>query len=284
MPRKRLMLVVSAIAAAAGCSLFSDLEGFSDPGQVAADAAPSGDAGSSTDAEVTPDSGDSSADAGATYRDEVLADAPIAYWPLDDAPGSTIAREIVGGRDGTAVDGTITFGGPAIAGGALQMPDQGGHLEVGDFFDLAGKTAYSIEFWAKPTLVRQFHDVLRKRDALLQGWIVYFHQLDSPTGTVALEQKYPDGGRGAYPGITPVDDRYHHYVFTYDPVLPVASRMRLYFDAVRRDGNSDDGAAKDTDVPLLIADGYVGLLDEIAIYDHALTAERVLAHFQRGSK
>lgn len=59
--------------------------------------------------------------------------------------------------------------------------------------------------------------------------------------------------------------------------------MRMYYDAVRTDGY-DDVPATHTTEPVWIRQGYTGLLDEIALYDHALTVERVQAHHQLGTK
>ena len=58
----------------------------------------------------------------------------------------------------------------------------------------------------------------------------------------------------------------------------------MYYDGVRTDGYADDNAANDTTEPVWIGEGYLGLLDEIALYDHALPVERVQAHYQLGKK
>src|SRR5262245_7005821 len=45
--------------------------------------------------------GSSSSDAGLTYRAIVLADAPVAYWRLGEAPGEITAHDETGnGNDG----------------------------------------------------------------------------------------------------------------------------------------------------------------------------------------
>lgn len=52
---------------------------------------------------------------GAAYQSRVLALAPIRYWPLDDAAGSVIARELVVGGNGTPPN--VTFGVAGIGDG-----------------------------------------------------------------------------------------------------------------------------------------------------------------------
>jgi len=215
------------------------------------------------------------------YRAAVLADAPIAYWPFDDDPGANTAREIVGGKNGDVV-GTVTFGVPGVSGTAIERPMQtDGRLDVGDDFDFAGKVPYTIEFWVKPQIVGRFGDVLDKRDTPNgKGWIAYVH--DGPG--VQLEQPVPGGGRTAYvdvPSLT--DGKFHHVVFTFDPTQPTSIRLRLFVDSVRTDGFSDDLDAADTTIVLTMASTYVGVLDEVALYDHALSADRVSAHYKLGS-
>lgn len=39
----------------------------------------------------------------ATYADEVLADEPLLYWPMDDAGGLVVADASGNGRDGAPV-------------------------------------------------------------------------------------------------------------------------------------------------------------------------------------
>ena len=52
---------------------------------------------------------------------------------------------------------------------------------------------------------------------------------------------------------------------------------------MRTNGFSDDGAADDTTETLGMM-AFVGLLDEVALYDHALTTERIAEHYELGSK
>lgn len=54
---------------------------------------------------------------GLTYQQRILALSPWAYWPLDDAAGSTSAREVVNGWAFTTLGG-VTFGTAGISAGA----------------------------------------------------------------------------------------------------------------------------------------------------------------------
>jgi hypothetical protein len=282
MPIARVAWIFVTLAAVAACSLFSDLGGFSGDG-----AAPTADSGVLLDASV--DDGSSSPpdaslviDAGpdaSAYKQAVLADGPIAYWPFDDGAGASFARETIASQNGDVI-GTLTFGVPGVDGTAVERSDTGGELDVGDHFDLAGQQAYSIELWAWPKGDGQFENILHKRDENGKGWIIYFREASA---NIQIEQTYAAGQRTTYAAIPMAKTKFHHFVFVFDPADPVESRSRVYIDNVRTNGFSDDGPADDVTKSLEMMQ-FVGILDEVAIYDHALKAERISEHYLRGSK
>jgi hypothetical protein len=270
------------LGAFAGCSLFSDLGSYSEQDPAASPA----EAGASADA---PTNGDGSSgvpdgpgiDAGpdaSAYKQAVLADQPVAYWPFDDAVGSNVAKEIIGGKNADVL-GAITFGVKGADGTAIQRSATGGYLDVGDYFDLAGHQAYSIEFWGWPKGTNEFENILNKREDG-KGWIVYFRD---GNGSVQIEQPYAAGQRTTFAPLPAPKDRLHHVVFVFDPMDPTERRQRVYIDTLRTNGFSDDGPADDVSISLTMF-GFVGVLDEVAIYHHALSSERIAKHYELGTK
>lgn len=49
-----------------------------------------------------------------SFEDFILSLNPTAYWPLDDAPGSTVARDATGKNQNLIVAGGVTFGQPGL--------------------------------------------------------------------------------------------------------------------------------------------------------------------------
>jgi hypothetical protein len=271
----RTACIFVSFAAFAGCTLFSDFGGFSE------EQGPT-DAGPSAEATTTDAPGDSSADSDTgpaviTYRQAVLADQPIAYWPFDEPAGTPITREIIGGKNAEVV-GKLAFGVPGADGTGVERTTEGGSLEVGDFFDLAGKQAYAIEFWGLPKGTSEFEDILHKRADNGSGWIVYFRDGND---SVQIEQRYAAGSRTTFVPLPTPKASWHHIVFVYAPNDPTEKRARVYVDGVRTDGFSDDGDADDTAQPLRMH-SFIGILDEVAIYHHALSAERISEHYKLG--
>lgn len=276
----------------AGCSLFSDLGGFSEGASQTTDAG-GVDEGSSdaTAGDAAPsEGGPSTVDAGpdaSKYTLEVLADKPIAYWPFDDAAGCVLVKEIVGGKN-AGFSGTLGCGAEGISGTGISKTERDQVLEVGDYFDFAGEVPYSVEAWAKPSFEEtEYPTIINKRPpGGTVGWDVYFHKrIDETEPGFQMEHTSPNGGNRTVFITTPdATARYHHVVVTFDRMVAMGAHLRLYYDGVRTDGFDDQILAADTTTPLWLLNGFKGLADEIALYDHALSVERVQAHHQAGKQ
>lgn len=273
--------MLAALGLVTGCGLFVDLGGFSGD-----EPTPSGGDGGSIAAEAGPaDTGAPVADGGSgdagppqsAYREAVLADKPVAYWPMGDESGSLVAKDIVGGKNAT-LTGNATFGVPGVAGTAISIDDRSAYLEVGDVFDFPGKQPFTIEVWGLPTVDDTYTNIGAKR-ANGSGWVLYFRN----TGTVQFEQYWPNSsGRVGFSEQSRTFTTPAHVVVTYD-----GSKLAMYYDNVKLpktyQDDADGGGPIHLATPLYWAPGYHGLLDEIAIYDHALPADRVSAHFKAGT-
>lgn len=264
--------------ALAGCSLFTDLSGFSEPANELDARAPAPEADAAPDA--APDAADGAAsDGGSAYVAAVLADGPIAYYPLDDASG-TSARDVVGGKNGAwvgksalAVQGAVGTG--ALFDGAttrLEMP--------AGSFGFTGKVPYTIELWlsvsAVGTAVRFLLDYAAGADDSA-GYRIYFNN------DFFLCSRADAAGADGYGSITPIaPSAFVHLAMTYD-----GAQVHLYANG------SSNGPANGNRALPSIANGRLvfgdsaggqffklaGVLDEIAIYDKALPAARVAAHY-----
>jgi len=92
--------------------------------------------------------------AAVTYQARVLSDGAVAYWPLDDASGTT-ARDLVGTRPAT-ITGGVTLNQPGIGTSkAMLFPLDGlGKLTPLTFPALG--SAFTLEVWIQPSVPATF--------------------------------------------------------------------------------------------------------------------------------
>lgn len=253
------------------------------------DAAPEADAASADaseeDAAIEPDAEIDAANAKPTYPEEVLADQPIGYWRFEDVPGSTIAKATVGGIN-AKLAGDVAFDAEGAVGQGLHFTS--GELQLGDNFDILGTMPFAAEFWAKPVVTAAYENVLYKRSSSnggggehFNGYAVFFYndksdggygpflqsEVNWSTDNRQCQTKYPANG-------------YLHVVVTYD----LANGIALYVNGASSGNcyNGNGGGPIDTTAALSIGQNFTGWLDEVALYDHTLTEERVLAHLAAG--
>jgi hypothetical protein len=278
----RLLLLL----AMTGCY---DLDAVPRPG-VLADApgadAP-GDGGAAGDVALDP------------YAAAVLADSPIGYWRLGEATGGTAVDE-TGAHHGTYVGAGCVKGAPGITSldTATSFEESGCHVEIesSTAFDFAGNAPFTVECWMwRDSQADWYADVFSRVDgdppndgfnAPLWHDQVTFARIRAGAGESA-------GNQGADLG---VGDGWHHVVAVYDGNVGPDS-MRLYVDgSPATDSTNGEGSIllQPLAAPFVLGDrdracstsfgdarsvcGFVGTLDECALYDTALPQARILAH------
>ena len=235
------------------------------------------------DATWEPDSG---------YEETVRGDRPMAWWRFDELSG-TVARDSSGnGQDGRYV-GVVGLG----AQGALSNKiDTGISLNgtssviAGDGFDFTGLEAFSVEAWVKPKTLQasQFTWIVSTEtigpDGDRDGWNLYF---DQSAGIAGFERLLGRRGVSALAAVTLPTDRYTYLVGTFD-----GETLRFYVDG-RLEATpryARPGSLAATESPLTIGSrsqpqtpSYIGTIDEVAIYDRALTPADVADHWETAS-
>jgi hypothetical protein len=297
---RRSVCVLAAIAGASvsSCGLLSGVDrlqkvqcldacdGGPDAGSAARDAnVPPTDAnGPTPDANAGESGGGTSA-----YRAAVLADGPVGYWRLGESPGATTCHDESGhGHDGNVVGGVL-FG---AAGALMHDANTGatfdgttGTIALDAAFDFSGTAPLSWEIWVKPTLLdtsyRPFFSVM-----------TFNAQGDPVDGTymVAYSQAGATFGFERYGGSTAA-------VLALDNAALQMNIWTYIVGTCDVGGNGVvyvNGAANITDVsvgsvPAYTANAILGTLlkgelDEVAIYNRALSAQSVLAHWTAASQ
>jgi hypothetical protein len=275
-------LAVSFAAGLAACSLLLE-DGYS-----SGDRSIGGDPADQNGGGSTSGGGPAGAEAGPEdsepdYRAMVLADGPVAYWPLDETSG-TVVNDVSGhGNDGE-LDPRGRWGAKGIPGSkgtSLSLDGQGG-VTIGDKLDFPGRTPFTLEAWIRPTTpVTTWRIVFDKLDRQggnpFKGTYLWVNN-DDPT-PLTLERWSGGSIRQLAASRAAVaTDRFTHVVAVVDE-----SRSSLFVDGVRVNSEVHTGDIPDTSRALSLGPNWVGELDELAIYDKALDEDRIAAHYRTGA-
>jgi hypothetical protein len=218
------------------------------------------------------------------YGDAVRADAPTSWWRFEDTSGPTLHDEMKH-HDGHASPRgnnplAIQWGVPGAVGKAAQLGNTAGYFKIGDFFDFAGTAAFTLEAWVKNDApVEEYEGIFNKRTDDLNGkadsgWVVFLHKGGQE---LAFQFWKNSSVTASVSGI--LAPGFHHLVMSADAHDDGVEYV-LFMDGapVTNDPNKTVQEL-DTAADLLLGYGWNGALDEMAIYEHALTPERVSAHY-----
>ncbi|HEX8794693.1 MAG TPA: LamG domain-containing protein [Polyangiaceae bacterium] len=229
--------------------------------------------------------GEAAVDAGSVYAAAVLADTPLAYWRLGDAPTSGSCHDATGNGNDATVVGGVSLGVP---GALLNDSDTAVHfdgstavLQAGSKFDFAGTVPLTIELWAKPDMLNAGYGHLEGKmlynDAgqPYDGIYMYVH-----TGTTLGFERWGNGSIDLALSSTSVAvGSWWHIVGTYSS--GVAS---LYVNGALADTGPTAVSVTANTVSFQMGDLFQGSLDEVALYGSALSAPRILAHYQASGR
>jgi hypothetical protein len=222
------------------------------------------------------------------YSDEVLADAPRGYWRLGEASGTIAADASPNGNAGSYRSG-VTLGVAGALGGesntATRYDGVDDRITMNDpasgIFDF-GTADITVEAWIK-TSVHGDRTVIGKKSSGPYWFVVV---TDDSGQTGRLRATINDGAvtRKGY-GTVRVDDGAWHHVAV---VFHRASGIAFYVDGAAAGFTA--GAATGniaSSAPLQIGKtsggGYfLGDVDEAAVYNVALSAARIQAHYDTG--
>ncbi|HEU4702431.1 MAG TPA: LamG-like jellyroll fold domain-containing protein [Conexibacter sp.] len=214
----------------------------------------------------------------ASYYGAVRADLPVSYWRLGETSG-TIAGDVTVANPGT-YNGPPTLGAASLVGTdavdpAVAFDGAGDDVRVGQSGSLDLTGALSLEAFVKPASLPAAGS---------------FRQIVAKTGSYALDFNGPTLELTIYqlgvarrlqaPAGTIVAGRTYHVAGTFD-----GATQRLYVNGRQVASVALSGAADTTIAGLRIGswDGaqqfFVGTLDEVALYNKALSASQVAAHF-----
>lgn len=224
--------------------------------------------------------------ASSPYTDQVLADAPILYWPLEDAAGSASAHDLSGySRDGVAYN-SPTFGEPGLVpsqpGTSVDFPTpQSQHISI-DYAPWMNVAAFTLSFVYKPRVVSGFR-LLASRWHLSNNWTVFNFQSDNAT----IKFQVGTSGKPTVTGPSTQANQTYHIVGRFDPV---ANQGSLFVNGVKYDTATSGALPAPDQGPIHLngANGGLGWegsyslsgwVQHYALFDTALSDARIAAHY-----
>jgi hypothetical protein len=211
------------------------------------------------------------------YRDTILADAPLAYYRLNDSGAS--ATDLSGnGRHGSYLGGVAQ----GMAGALSSEPDKAARFDgVDDQITVADDAGFrptrvSIEAWIRPDVGNDSDRGIVMKTST-SGWTDgYGLAVDDGKLSFFVNNHQSNNIQAAIPA-----ERWSHVVGTYD-----GAALRLYVNGELVATKAFTAAIVHSAQPLLIGSEPIGrewkgALDEVAVYGQALTAERIREHYER---
>jgi len=210
----------------------------------------------------------------------------LGYWKFDEGFGDTAYDDGFGDNDGDLAgtcpgDSTCpTWTNSGKFGKALSFDGSDDYVDLGQSssFDI-GDGDFTISVWAKP-------------NAISTGWtgFVYLGQAGSSNGHLGFDpNNYFSGGTGdgstwqTHQTNYTIDTNWHHYLMKRE-----SDRIYFYVDGNYISDYAHSYTPTSLDENAWIGQGtsseeYNGLIDEVKIYNYALTEDEVRLDYNQGS-
>jgi hypothetical protein len=235
------------------------------------------------------------------YVAEVKRAKPIGYWRLEQDAWPLAPNEM-GPRFECHANGSIgRTGFPGNQALEFGVTDQGGDVLCSEVFDDVIRESYSLELWIKPSHYHVGAVVSLVGDADEQTGVIPHGMLIELGGSGRMPTAVHHPGRIRFLHRSPASDdrdlgtscysadsytlrRWQHLVAVKD-----GSAMRLYING-ELSAEGEDTNELPTGLRLLVGRLYptssrsvrpfIGQLDELAVYDRALTPKEIAKHYE----
>jgi hypothetical protein len=225
------------------------------------------------------------------YAAAVLADNPVAYWRMN-LSASGVANMVSAGPSlvldqGGGVSAVPTGALGNETDGAVRFDGSGG-LKAADPapFDFMGNTAFTVECWVEVSANQGgiiFGKAVPTTDSTrIDGYLASMYM-----GTLGFSYGAVDGNVSAQSALVATGWRHMAIVVDTLPAIQGTGNITLFIDAVKivSAGLPEHPTAKPMQ-PFTVGAApaikalvqFTGTIDELAIYDHTLTPERLQAH------
>jgi len=200
----------------------------------------------------------------------------VAWWKLDDGSGNTAVDSSGNGHNGTLLGDTSWVDG--IVGGALAFDGDGDYVDIGKDpnFDITNQITVSA--WIKVgAFDREWQTIVAKGD---RAWRLQRNWGESTLEFACSGLVVPGTDWGQIYGSTDVNDgHWHHVAGVYDQ-----EKLYLYIDGNLDASAEAPGTIRVNDEPVYIGENsqtpnrfWNGLIDDVRIYNYALSTEEISA-------
>jgi len=227
-------------------------------------------------------SGDIAANKYNSYQNTVLADNPVGYWSLNETSDTTAADISGGGYTGTYNGGVVLN-----QTGALSTLSNHAALFTGPnptrittvsnaIWNRINGQSITVEAWIKPNWSSGYRTIIANRVNIstTPNWELYQHQNDGSLqfhGSVQYKGNYiPPNNTWTYVVAT-VDSAGSSKLYINGIVMQTVANYTYYLNAA---STLIIGAASTAG-----EEPYSGTIDEVAIYNKALTAAEIAQHY-----
>ena len=219
-----------------------------------------------------------------SYRDEVLADGPLAYWRFEETSGSPTADETGNGNDGDVIGANLDVDGAVGSGAAFDgtddwinpggpiYPDNQGAVSLEAFVYIPSVVGGTKVVLGLSSSDNNTHAILGMSDELDSTQRLFFDRRSSGTLTRVYAADFS----------IPLDT-WVHIVGTTD----ASNNAAIYVQGVERATGTIQSSATTYDrsgIGVLNrgtgrVDWWPGRIDEVAVYDYELSGARIQAHY-----
>lgn len=216
-----------------------------------------------------------------SYANAELADGARSYWRMDD-PSGTTATDLLGKRNGTIVGGVTLGQAGALADGDKAMLFDGTSGKITLAADALSE-AFTIEAWVKTSSANAYQAIWSNYSTGVKNTVIFL------VSGVQLAVFISDGVGGGSSVSTafsyaPVNDGALHHVAVVNDgqrtYLVIDSVEVVYFNGVTAQSHGAGGSnTAAIGLSPFVTPFFPGLLDEVVIYDIALSLSQIAAHY-----